>query len=75
MISKVSFINRAITGMEFDVVVKECGRLLENGFKEIYHQAITSLPFEARNAVSQAETDIGKGNKGAVDFIFGKASL
>jgi len=36
---------------EFDVVVKECGTLFENAFKETYNQAIIAFPFEARNAV------------------------
>jgi len=72
MNKKLSFILKAIYGSEYDVVVKECGTLFENAFKVIYHQAITSLPFEARNAVLQAENDIGKGKKGVADFTFGE---
>jgi len=69
---KLVFIQTSLISNEFDVVVKECGTLFENAFKEIYHQAITSLPFEARNTVLQAETDIGKGKKGVADFTFGE---
>ena len=68
----MSFIQKSIGASEFDVVVKECGTLFENALKEIYHQAITSLPFEARNAVMQAENDIGRGKKGVADFTFGE---
>jgi len=70
--NKLAFILKSLAMNEFDVVVKECGTLFENGLKEIYHQAITSLQFEARNAVLQAENDIGKGNKGVPDFTFGE---
>jgi len=69
---KLIFILNSFRLNEFDVVVKECGTLFENAFKEIYHQAITALPFEARNAVLQAENDIGKGKKGVTDFTFGE---
>jgi len=72
MNEKQGFIQKTFGLNEFDVVVKECGTLFENGLKEIYHRAITSLPFEARNAVLQAETDIGKGKKGVADFTFGE---
>jgi len=69
---KLVFIQTSFSSNEFDVVVKECGTLFENAFKEIYHQSITSLPFEARNAVLQAETDSGKSKKGVADFTFGE---
>jgi len=69
---KLQFVQKSFGMNEFDVVVKECGTLFENAFKEIYHQAITSLPFEARNAVLKAETDIGKGKKGVAEFTFGE---
>ena len=72
MINKIKFTQTSFAMNEFDVVVKECGTLFENAFKEIYHQAITSLPFEARNAVLQAEAEIGKGKKGVADFTFGE---
>jgi len=35
--SKVRFIQGALSSNEYDVVVKECGTLFENAFKEIYH--------------------------------------
>jgi len=72
MEKKLNFISKSTSSGEFDVVVKECGTLFENAFKETYHQAITSLPFEARNAMLQAEADIGKGKKGVADFTFGE---
>jgi len=61
MNNKLSFIGKSVNSNEFDVVVKECGTLFENALKEIYHRAITSMPFEARNAALQAENNIGKG--------------
>jgi len=71
-IQKLLFIQTSFSSSEFDVVVKECGTLFEGAFKEIYHRAITTLPFEARNAVLQAENNIGKGKKGLTDFTFGE---
>jgi len=58
---KLLFIHHSFGMNEFDVVVKECGTLFESAFKEIYHQAITSLPFEVRNVMFAGQTNIGKG--------------
>ena len=67
---KISFTERACILNEFDVVIKECGTLFENAFKEIYHQAITTLPFESCNSVLLAENENGR--KGVADLIFGE---
>ena len=72
MKNKLSFILRSVQSEEYDVVVKECGTLFENAFKDIYSKSIQSFPFEARNTLLQAESEVGKGKKGVPDFTFGE---
>jgi len=67
---KLIFIETSFQSNEFDVVIKECGTLFENAFKEIYHQALTTLPFEMCNSVLLAENEDGR--KGETDLIFGE---
>ncbi|RLA78760.1 MAG: hypothetical protein DRG78_14370 [Epsilonproteobacteria bacterium] len=70
--NKFSFIQQSLDGGEYDVVIKESATLFEVAMKQIFHQAITKLPFADRKELQKAEEEIGKGNKGVDDFTFGQ---
>ena len=70
--NKFSFIHQSLDGGEYDVVIKESATLFEVAMKQIFHQAITKLPFADRKELNKAEEEIGKGNKGVDDFTFGQ---
>ena len=70
--NKFSFIQQSLDGGAYDVVIKESASLFEVAMKQIFHQAITKLPFSDRKELTKTEDEIGKGNKGVDDFTFGQ---
>jgi 2-polyprenyl-3-methyl-5-hydroxy-6-metoxy-1,4-benzoquinol methylase len=70
--NKFTFIQQSLDGGEYDVVIKESATLFEVAMKKIFTQAITKLPFAERKELTNAEDEIGKGNKGVDDFTFGQ---
>jgi len=70
--NKFTFIQQSLDGGEYDVVIKESATLFEVAMKQIFHQAITKLPFADRRELTNVEDEIGKGNKGVDDFTFGQ---
>ena len=53
--NKFSFIHQSLDGGEYDVVIKESATLFEVAMKQIFHQAITKLPFADRKELNKAE--------------------
>lgn len=52
--------------------VREAGRMFEELLRSLVQDYLSRVPFAVRKAIFDAETEIGKGNKGIAEFQFGQ---
>lgn len=52
--------------------IREAGRLLEELLREVIQDNLAKVDFGVRRAIFEAEVEIGKGNRGIGQFMFGE---